>query len=216
MEEAFAYGRGVLPSATCRFGLDGAPGTRRVFSWCVPMPWLLVLMVWSLMLDGSDPTLRFVLGSELLPGLLVFSLPGRSRHWRLPTGSPDLTSPVNPSPGRPRIFGRSISKPFGWFLWRFVWNFHEFCHTNPDVDRAWETWCDSHTYTYTYTYKYTRICIYKHTTYDISHSIYDLLPVSYYRSNESLWSGKQILLGRQFKLLGESGRGGGQLWIFIN
>ena len=41
-DTAFSAGRGVPPSPTCRFNLDGAPGTRRDFFWFAPMPLLLV------------------------------------------------------------------------------------------------------------------------------------------------------------------------------
>ena len=44
----------VPPPATCRFDLDGAPGTRRDFFCSAPMLWPLVLTVRCLLIAGFD------------------------------------------------------------------------------------------------------------------------------------------------------------------
>ena len=56
---AFSSCRGVAPVPTCRFDLDGAPGTRRDFSWYALMPSLPVLGVRFWSIAGSGLTLRF-------------------------------------------------------------------------------------------------------------------------------------------------------------
>ena len=77
LEGAYASGRGVPPSPTCRFALDGAPGTRRgFFFWYAPLLWLRVLVVRCFLRDGSGLTSRSVLGLAWVPGLLRLRLLG--------------------------------------------------------------------------------------------------------------------------------------------
>ena len=57
LDISFSSGRGIAPSPTCRFDLDGAPGTD--FSWYDLIPSLPVLGVRFWSIAGSNLTLRF-------------------------------------------------------------------------------------------------------------------------------------------------------------
>ena len=99
LDTAFTSGRGVAPAPTCRFDLDGAPGT----------PLLPALIAGSWWIVGSDLTLRSVLILVWGLGLLRFRLSGLFLHLLLLAGWITLTGPG--------ILLRSLFWKFGGFIW---------------------------------------------------------------------------------------------------
>ena len=143
LEVAFSAGRGEAPSPTCRFDLDGAPGTRRDFSWYALMPLLQVLGVRFWLIAGSGRTMQYVLSLGL-------------GAWSAEVHGVRVSSPLAPAcwldcPDRSRY---SLSKPVqeAWKVYLEALQFvplevrqrlHWACLGEPNVDVAWGGWSDA-------------------------------------------------------------------------
>ena len=143
LEAAYSAGRGVAPSPTCRFDLDGAPGTRRDFFLVCPNA-LAASTGCQVLLDRWFRP-HFVVSAQFGVGACSAEV----HNVR-------ASSPVAPAcwldyPDRSRYsFSEPVQEVWGVYLeiLQFVPNdvrqqLRWACLEEPNVDVAWGIWCDA-------------------------------------------------------------------------
>ena len=153
LETAFSAGRGKAPSPTCRFDLDGAPGTRRDFFLACPNAL------------AASVDCQVLVDRWFRPHFAVCA------HFGLGAWSAEVqvvrsTSPLAPAcwmdyPDRSRY---SLSKPVQevWGVYLDMLQFvpvdvrqqlHRACLEEPNVNAAWGIWCTAAENGLLYAYK---------------------------------------------------------------
>ena len=141
LDAAYSAGRGSPPSPTCRFSLDGAPGTRRDFFLVCP----------NALAASTD--CQVLVDRWFRPHFAIYAQFGLGA-WTAGVQIARSTSPLAPAcwldyPDQSRY---SLSKPvqevWGVYLdmLQFVpgevrQNLHKACLEEPDVNAAWGCWC---------------------------------------------------------------------------